>query len=240
MKGAALILIATIIGVSCTAQTLKVTYTGTDNGLREMFKKMNSFPQNQGTSLFNEEEIKDRTTTLITDGCKSVFLENEETDDEDMEDNDGPEIIYISEDYWGEERKTYKNLTDSTLMIEQIYESKPFYISDRLRNLNWKITDEKEDIMGFECRKAVSGDTAIAWFTEDIPYPDGPSKSFGLPGLILRLDDGHEQYECVGIEEREKEVPAAPTRKRTMTEAKFREFLKKEYSRMGDNRDYEY
>lgn len=62
MKGAALILIATIIGVSCTAQTLKVTYTGTDNGLREMFKKMNSFPQNQGTSLFNEEEIKDRTT----------------------------------------------------------------------------------------------------------------------------------------------------------------------------------
>lgn len=125
-------------------------------------------------------------------------------------------------------------------MIEQIYESKPFYISDRLRNLNWKITDEKEDIMGFECRKAVSGDTAIAWFTEDIPYPDGPSKSFGLPGLILRLDDGHEQYECVGIEEREKEVPAAPTRKRTMTEAKFREFLKKEYSRMGDNRDYEY
>ena len=40
--------------------------------------------------------------------------------------------------------------------------------------------------MGFGCRKAVSGDTAIAWFTEDIPYPDGPSKSFGLPGLILR------------------------------------------------------
>lgn len=64
----------------------------------------------------------------------------------------------------------------------------------------WEIQDETKTIMGYKVQKATAkkhhfvkgkgnieyGD-AIAWFAVDLPFPSGPERFWGLPGLILEI-----------------------------------------------------
>lgn len=237
-------LIATTILTVCLSSSatgqraLRVTYEGTDNALKEYFEKMRSFNKYENSTLFAEENEKNnRRTTLITDGSTSVFIENEEMSEEELEDSDGPQIIYVSEEYWGEERRTYKDLKGRTTLTEQVYSGKTFYFSGQLPSPDWEMTDSKATIMGMECQKATLGDSVAAWFTMEIPVPDGPSLAYGLPGLVLRLDDGHEQYECVGIEEAKGGVPSRPKPRRTLTLQEFKHIVEKDINNIGNSGD---
>ena len=61
---------------------------------------------------------------------------------------------------------------------------------------SWKITDETQEIAGYDCRKAVAhylGREWTAWFTEEIPVQAGPWLLWGLPGLIVDARDA-DQY----------------------------------------------
>lgn len=61
----------------------------------------------------------------------------------------------------------------------------------------WEITDETKDILGYECFKATTdyrGRKWIAWFTPEIPLPEGPWKLCGLPGLILEANDTDDYF----------------------------------------------
>jgi GLPGLI family protein len=75
---------------------------------------------------------------------------------------------------------------------------------------HWKIYDEKQTIVSYNCQKAETsfrGRNYTAWFTTDIPIPDGPWKYGGLPGLILKIYDskGNFIFECDGLEQLKKQ-----------------------------------
>jgi GLPGLI family protein len=77
---------------------------------------------------------------------------------------------------------------------------------------DWKITNERQTILSYNCQKATvlfRGREFIAWFTTDIPVPNGPWKFGGLPGLILKLHDSKNNFifECSGIEQLKKKEP---------------------------------
>lgn len=93
--------------------------------------------------------------------------------------------------------------------------------------------------MGLNCQKAICNDTVTAWFTVDIPIPDGPQTFGGLPGLIMKLDDKSEQYECIAIEKTSENVPDRPKRGKRMTMAEFKAFLHEDFSHMGERLGYE-
>lgn len=56
----------------------------------------------------------------------------------------------------------------------------------------WKILPDKEKIGEYNTQKATTnygGRSWIAWFATDIPFQDGPYKFYGLPGLIVKIED---------------------------------------------------
>lgn len=62
----------------------------------------------------------------------------------------------------------------------------------------WKIDPSaKQTIGAYKAQKATAdfgGRQWTAWFTNDIPFQDGPYKFSGLPGLIVKIEDSGKNY----------------------------------------------
>lgn len=68
--------------------------------------------------------------------------------------------------------------------------------------LQWLIHKETKELLGYPCQKAevsFGGRQWTAWFTPDIPLPEGPYKFGGLPGLILELVDAQNHYHYTAV-----------------------------------------
>ncbi len=79
-----------------------------------------------------------------------------------------------------------------------------FYNASQQVKMNWKILPEKTKIGNWSVQKAetdFAGRQWIAWFSTDIPVQDGPYKFYGLPGLIVKIEDkaGFHKMELKGI-----------------------------------------
>lgn len=56
----------------------------------------------------------------------------------------------------------------------------------------WKIFPDQQKIGEYNTQKATTnylGRQWTAWFTTEIPFQDGPYKFYGLPGLIVKIED---------------------------------------------------
>jgi len=70
-------------------------------------------------------------------------------------------------------------------------------VEDTLSNFVWKLTNEKKQILNYNCKKATTsfrGRDFEAWYTEDVPLQNGPWKFCGLPGLIVKVIDTKNIY----------------------------------------------
>ena len=110
--------------------------------------------------------------------------------------------------FWSDYYKSYvKNtLTEYAYMPSNIPN---YYYSEKMPDFNWKIQNDTLRVCGFLCQKAsctFRGKNYIAWFARGIPVSDGPWKFCGLPGLILKIYDEHNDYifECIEIENNKK------------------------------------
>ena len=108
---------------------------------------------------------------------------------------------------WATSKNTiYQNFENkSTLSIKSVW-GEALYLEDTLKIREWKITDSKRIISGYNCRKAIwkmNDSTRIyAWYTDDIISSVGPESFCGLPGAILGLatEDGGVIYFAKSIE----------------------------------------
>ncbi|WP_261509795.1 GLPGLI family protein [Chryseobacterium paludis] len=63
---------------------------------------------------------------------------------------------------------------------------------------NWKLINETKVINSIACKKAevhYKGREWTAWYSTDIPFPYGPYKFSGLPGLIVKITDKTGDYD---------------------------------------------
>ncbi|MBL1220724.1 GLPGLI family protein [Chryseobacterium sp. L7] len=78
------------------------------------------------------------------------------------------------------------------------------YMVEDGRKQKWKILPDKAKIGELAAQKAVcefAGRKWTAWFTTDLLIQDGPYKFYGLPGLIVKLEDSSQthSFELKGI-----------------------------------------
>lgn len=91
------------------------------------------------------------------------------------------------------------------LSIKNVW-GEQLYVEDTLYYRQWKITENKRVISGYNCRKAIwqaNDSTRIyAWYCEEIIPSIGPESFYGLPGAILGLatEDGGVIYFAKSIE----------------------------------------
>lgn len=65
------------------------------------------------------------------------------------------------------------------------------------RTIDWQMFPETLKIGEYNAQKAETefgGRKWTAWFSADVPFPDGPYKFSGLPGLILKIEDESGDY----------------------------------------------
>jgi len=133
--------------------------------------------------------------------------------------------------------KEYANL-ETSLVTEEFSTIYKFVIVDK-RPLKWKILPEKKMIGEYQCQKATldfGGREWTAWFTEEIPFSDGPYKFKGLPGLIVQIRDSKEYhvFQLKGVQKNSKppyeNIVFKGTKTKNLSFSDFAKFYK-EYRR---------
>lgn len=135
---------------------------------------------------------KESTAFLIANDTRAIYTENKSKEKAETRLHNtsvGNVVVYIDDVKSNEFFKT----KDSPLIYYDEYIphlDSAYHVYDSMPELNWEITDETENILGFTCKKATvkyRGSSISAYFTEEIPIPFGPWKFDGLPGLILKV-----------------------------------------------------
>ena len=105
-----------------------------------------------------------------------------------------------------------------------------FSVPDNFIEKKWELHKESKMVNDIECFKATTtfrGNTWEVWYAPSLPYPYGPWKLNGLPGLILEATstDGYHTYIAEKIKNNyPKKEPVIP-RNKILKEISFKEYL---------------
>ena len=99
----------------------------------------------------------------------------------------------------------YKNYPKGKITTVDRVPFDTYTYEEEMESPDWSLERDTLTICGYTCKKATTtyfGRNYAAWYTLEIPISDGPWKFFGLPGLILKVEDDREHYsfECIAIE----------------------------------------
>lgn len=132
----------------------------------------------------------------------------------------GVEVIGLGS---GTEGGLYKDIKDLILVENRDVFGKLFLVRDSLETYDWQLENETREIGEYLCHKATAKivdiktikkmnekgieieeqkeiiKTITAWYTPQIPISTGPASYWGLPGLILELDNGRLSMICSKI-----------------------------------------
>ena len=166
----------------------KITYERKTN----LYKK---FKNNGDVKEWLKEEDKNKLDVfeLYFNDSLSLFKPQESDLVEKMSWSTNKNSVY-------QNRITNKRLTIKTIWGER------FLLEDTIRISKWKITENKRNVCGYQCRKAIlninDSTRLYAWFCTELDATIGPESLGGLPGVILGLatEDGGVIYFAKTVE----------------------------------------
>jgi len=134
----------------------------------------------------------------------------------------------------------YNNLKDKTKIKSENVMGKQFLISSGIEVMEWKISGEQKEILGYSCMKAEykqDSSQMVAWFTPQIPVAVGPLDFGGLPGVVLAVNynQGETKFSIkatkVSLEKLSKKIEA-PKKGKKVSPDEFEEIVEKQMKEM--------
>lgn len=149
------------------------------------------------------ESSKDLSYELLINDFHSIFKENKSMIPDK---NDG--FRRFASSIGGTKGIFYINKNDSIYINKKEYFGQSFRVE--LKPQNWRITNETKLINNFKCYKATLIESitntkgtfknnVTAWFSPELPSFFGPAGYFGLPGLIMEIDNSKIKLRAVKI-----------------------------------------
>ncbi|WP_160136744.1 GLPGLI family protein [Chryseobacterium sp. c4a] len=128
------------------------------------------------------------------------------------------------------EDKVIKYPNSSQIEYVKVISYGKYIISQEVK-LPWKLSSEFKTILNHKVQKATvsyGGRQWTAWFAKDIPFQDGPYKFYGLPGLILELEDHgkNHQYMLKGIKDTKEEFIYPTVNNYKISKISYPQFIK--------------
>ncbi|WP_294347328.1 GLPGLI family protein [uncultured Sphingobacterium sp.] len=84
-----------------------------------------------------------------------------------------------------------QDFTQDSIYIEKKFSEETFYLAEKVKKITWKYTDERMEIVGYECRRVngllMDSIYIVAFYCPEIEVTGGPAGISGLPGMILGL-----------------------------------------------------
>ncbi|UKB85276.1 GLPGLI family protein [Chryseobacterium sp. MEBOG06] len=120
-----------------------------------------------------------------------------------------------------------KKYPEYEILLQNEIGGKGYTIIRKRKLLSWNILPDKKKVKNYTVQKATTsfgGRDWVAWFTNEIPFSDGPYCFYGLPGLILTVEDtkGDHIFNLIGIKKDiSSEYEFTNDNKFTITEQKF-------------------
>ena len=120
-------------------------------------------------------------------------------------------------------------------LFQESWALRTYHCIEKAETPDWQlIPDSTTTIIGYHCQLAKTnfkGRTWYAWYAEDIPFPEGPWKLIGLPGLTLKAYDENKEYSFTAIGMSTLTAPTPITfpkaKREEISQKDLREFKKK-------------
>ncbi|MBQ4818501.1 GLPGLI family protein [Aquimarina sp. MMG016] len=233
-----------------------VTYkTNRKMDLKLEDSKMNADMQKQIQEMIKKQFQKEFTLTFNT--SESIYKE-EQTLEAPQQAIGGVRVMVAGS---GTSDILYKNIKEERFSGKREMLGKVFLVKDQLEKLDWKLEDETKKIGNYTCYKAtakrmeqrvrsitIDNDkkeetpaeeeeiTITAWYTPEIPVANGPGNYWGLPGLILEVNNGEQSMLCnkIVLNPKKKVEIIEPTKGKIVTQEKFEEIMQKKMKEMRD------
>lgn len=134
---------------------------------------------------------------------------------------------------------TYDYYLDNILKLGMFrYVNNGMLVKQNIKNKEWNITTESKKIGDYLCYKAIylksymnwKGDNitvpVTAWFAPSLPYRYGPKEYFGLPGLILELQESYGVFLATEIKiDKNKEMKFEFPKGKALTQEEYDKYL---------------
>jgi GLPGLI family protein len=132
-----------------------------------------------------------------------------------------------------QQNTVYTDISNKRIVSQKDLSGDFLLLTDSMRSIRWKITDETREVMGYQCRRAnalvLDSVYVVAFYTDDIHVSGGPELFSGLPGMILELALPHDNviWKASKITFTEPAINLEPPKKgRRMNYKQLEEFFK--------------
>lgn len=195
MKKLSLLLLLLTLWVNAQNQrfTYEYKFTNDVSRLDSLFSERMALDVSDKGSVFYSYDVKVRDSIINADFEKQISL--------------GSTNIVVGASFSGHggriRHRVLKKYPEFKTELIDSFGGNTYKVDDK-RKLDWKMTSETQKIGDWNCQKATvsfAGREWEAWFTTEIPIPDGPYKFHGLPGLIVKIsnEDQSHIYQLIGI-----------------------------------------